>query len=166
MPELSRTDKLAISAGFSVTLTPPPDLAVSGVQAPAQDFSGQPMQVSWTVSNNGTGPTVADTWTDAVYMSPDDTLDANATLLGTYVHQGVLDVGASYTSNQTVTLPVGVSGSFYFIVETDLDGQVFENGATSNNVAVTREAETVNLTPPSRPDCQLDLDPSNRAGRA
>ena len=71
MPEASRTDKLAISAGFSVTLSPPPDLAVSGVQAPAQDFSGQPMKVSWTVANNGTGPTVASAWTDAVYMSSD-----------------------------------------------------------------------------------------------
>ena len=59
-----------LSAGFSVTLSPPPDLAVTGVQAPAQNFSGQPMQLSWTVANNGTGPTVASTWTDAVYMSP------------------------------------------------------------------------------------------------
>ena len=35
MPEASRTDKLAISAGFSVTLSPPPDLAVTNVEAPS-----------------------------------------------------------------------------------------------------------------------------------
>jgi len=148
MPEASRTDKLAVSAGFSVTLSPPPDLAVSGVQAPAQDFSGQPMKLSWTVSNNGTGPTVASAWTDAVYMSPDASLDAKATLLATFAHQGVLAAGASYTNSETVNLPVGVSGSYYFLVKTDLNGQVFENGATANNVAATSAAETVNLTPP------------------
>src|SRR5207302_5294644 len=99
MPEVSRTDKLALSAGFSVTLSPPPDLAVTAVHAPAQDFSGQPMQMSWTVANSGTGPTVAGTWTDAVYMSTKNTLDAGATLLGTFTHRGVLANGSSYTAN-------------------------------------------------------------------
>ena len=76
MPEASRTDKLALSAGFSVTLSPPPALVVSAVTAPANDFSGKPMTLSWTVKNNGTGPTAADAWTDAVYMSTKSTLDA------------------------------------------------------------------------------------------
>ena len=34
MPEASRTDKLQRSAAFSVTLSPPPDLTVTNVQAP------------------------------------------------------------------------------------------------------------------------------------
>ena len=51
---------------------------------------------------------------------------------------------------------MGVSGSFYFLVKTDLNGQVFENGATGNNVAATAAAETVNLTPP--PDLAVELD--------
>ncbi len=153
MPEASRTDKLAISSAFSITLTPPPDLAVTAVQAPAQDFSGQPMTLNWTVSNIGTGSTVANTWTDAVYMSPDATLDSSATLLGTFAHQGALASGGTYTNSQQVNLPVGVSGSFYFLVKTDLNGQVFENGATANNVASTSTAETVNFTPP--PDLEV-----------
>jgi hypothetical protein len=148
MPEVSRTDKLAISAAFSVKMTPPPDLAVSGVQAPAQDFSGQPMKLKWTVTNGGTGATDTDAWTDAVYMSAGSTLDASATLLGKFPHQGTLQPGDRYTSNPTVTLPIGVSGSFYFIVQTDIKGQVFENGATANDTASTPAAVTVNLTPP------------------
>ena len=148
MPEESRTDKLAISSAFSIALSPPPKLAVSAVQAPAQDFSGQPMTVSWTVTNTGTGPTAATSWTDAVYMSASATLDSSATLLGTFLHQGALAVGADYTSDETVTLPVGISGQFYFLVQTDLNGQVFQNGATGNNVAATATAKTVNLTPP------------------
>jgi hypothetical protein len=148
MPEMSRSDKLAISTGFSVTLSPPPDLTVPVVHAPTDAFSGQPMQVSWTVANNGTGPTVASTWTDAVYMSATNTLDASATLLGTYTHRGILANGNSYTASATVTLPIGVKGSFYFLVKTDIYGQVFENGATGNNVGATTAASTVHLTPP------------------
>ena len=79
MAEASRSDKLAISAGFSVELTPPPptpDLAVTSVQAPAEDFSGLPMNLSWTVANVGMSATTASSWTDAVYISPDPALDA------------------------------------------------------------------------------------------
>ena len=160
MPEISRTDKLALSSGFTVALSPPPDLAVTSVQAPAQDFSGQPMNLSWTVSNIGTGPTAAGTWTDAVYMSPNPVLDSSAVELGTFTHQGVLAAGGDYTESQTVNLPVGLSGSFYFLVQTDVDGQVFEDGATANNVAPTSSAETINLTPPP------DLEPGSIAAPA
>src|SRR5262249_849858 len=106
MIEASRADKLARSGAFSVTLTPPPDLTVPGVQAPAQNFSGMPMNLSWTVANQGTGATVAGTWTDAVYMSSDATLDAGDRLLGTFPHQGTLAAGGSYTQSRTVLLPV------------------------------------------------------------
>jgi hypothetical protein len=148
MPEVSRADKLKISTAFSITLSPPPDLAVSGVTAPSQPFSGQPINVGWTVTNNGTGPTAAQAWTDAVYMSAHSTLDGSAILLGKFPHQGALASGASYSSDPSVTLPIGVYGQFYFLVQTDFSGQVFENGATGNNVAATTSAETINLTPP------------------
>ena len=149
MPEASRSDKLAISAGFNVVLSPPADLAVTGVQAPVGGgFSGQPLNLTWTVANNGTGPTSTATWTDAVYMSGSATLGNNATLLGTFTHLGTLTPGSSYTTTQSVDLPVGVSGSFYFFVKTNASGKVFENGATANNVGVTTTADTVNLTPP------------------
>jgi hypothetical protein len=165
MREVSRSDKLAISTGFSVTLSPPPDLAVTMVHAPAQEFSGQPTRYSWTVTNNGTGPTAAKAWTDQLYMSTKSTLDASATLLGTFAHSGVLAAGASYTNNDTVALPVGISGPFYFLVKTDVKGQVFENGATANDVAATPTTATVNLTPP--PDLSVSavaVPPTGLAG--
>ena len=58
MPEVSRTDKLAMSSGFTVTLSPFADLAVTSVQAPAENFSGQSATVKWTVANQGTAPHV------------------------------------------------------------------------------------------------------------
>ena len=41
-----------------VNLTPPPDLQVTAVNAPNGAFSGQPMNLSWTVTNAGTGRTL------------------------------------------------------------------------------------------------------------
>src|SRR5262249_30483776 len=73
---------------------------------------------------------------------------AGDVLLGTFVHQGALTAGAAYEASVNVTLPVGVSGPFYFLVETNRDEQVFENGATANNVAGTATAKNENLTPP------------------
>ena len=78
----------------------------------------------------------------------------SATELATFVHNGALAPGNSYTQSESVNLPVGLSGSFYFLVKTDVDGQVFENGASANNVAATSSAETVNLTPP--PDLEVN----------
>ncbi len=148
MQELTYADKLALSSGFQVTLAPLPALTVANVQAPAQGFSGQPITLSWTVANQGTGPTAATSWTDAVYMSSQATLDNSATLLGTFVHQGALVNGSSYADTEIVILPVGVSGQFYFLVKTDVNGQVFENTALANTVAATATPKTVNLTPP------------------
>jgi hypothetical protein len=148
MPEASRADKLSVSSAFSVTLSAPPALTVSNVTAPDQNNSGKSMNVSWTVTNTGTGPTAATSWTDAVYLSATPTLDSNATLLGTFLHQGALAAHAAYSPNVEVNLPVGISGTFYVIVQTDMKGQVFQNGNTSGNVAATSGAETVNLTPP------------------
>ena len=148
MMELSRTDKLALSTGFAVALSPPPELVVTSVQAPPQDFSGQPMSLRWTVTDQGTGATSVDNWTDAVYMSSTSTLDSSAILLGQFDHQGTLVAGSSYTNTETVNLPVGVSGPFFFIVKTDSRSQVFQNGQTAGNVGATPAVVTVNLTPP------------------
>src|SRR5262249_48748948 len=87
-------------------------------------------------------------WTDEVFMSSDPTLDSKAISLGTFTHYGPLQPNAGYTSSQQVTLPVGVSGTFYFIVQTDVNGQVFKSGSTSHEVSDTPSAITVNLTPP------------------
>ncbi len=148
MPELSRSDKLQISSGLNITLSPPPDLTVASVQGPAQNFSGQSMTVNWNVSNIGTGPTFATGWYDAVYLSTDTTLDSSDTLLGTFSHDGSLNAGNNYINKQTVSLPSGLSGQFYVLVQTDAFGQVFENGATANNVGATTAPITINLTPP------------------
>ena len=182
LAESNTVNDMAASAAFTVAQAPLPDLNVAPVQTPPEAFSGQPLTVSWTVTNQGSGTAIgqplrvgfaptspitpalpaASTWTDEVFMSPDPTLDSNAVSLGTFQHYDALDAGDSYTDSEQVTLPVGVSGNFYFIVETDIAGQVFEGGATADEVNST---PTRNHGQPDTASRSADLDPDGSRHR-
>jgi RHS repeat-associated protein len=150
LTESTRANNLMVSAAFNVKLTPAPALDVSSVVAPSQAFSGQPLTVNWAVTDDGAGPTTATSWTDEVFMSPTPTFDSSTAItLGKFTHDGALTAGGSYSQSQSVTLPVAISGSYYFIVQTDVNGQVFQNGDTLGNIGVESSATNVNLTPPA-----------------
>ena len=127
------------SAQFQIQLPPEPDLQVASVNAPTSGQAGQPIDVSWTVSNNGFGATAVSSWTDAVYLSADTTLETSGsgadTLLGTFTHTGNLAPVQSYTDTESVRLPYGISGPYYVFVLTDSGNNVFEgsNAKTDNS---------------------------------
>ena len=81
-------NSLAESAGAANVYAVPislsaPDLAMTAATAPAAAVVGGTIAVSWTVANRGTVAAPAQ-WNDAVYVSPDDTLDVAAKLIGTF----------------------------------------------------------------------------------
>ncbi|NCS06775.1 MAG: hypothetical protein GPJ07_09250, partial [Microcystis aeruginosa G13-07] len=137
-----------------VNLTPPPDLQVTAVNAPNGAFSGQPMNLSWTVTNAGTGRTLETAWYDRVFMSADATLDAGDRNLGTFYHSGALNAGANYTGSATVNLPIGVAGSFFFFVQSDIYNNVYEHVFENNNSGYDTTATNITLTPP--PDLEFE----------
>lgn len=148
-------DNFAASAATDVKLTPPADLQLTTVTAPAQAFSGQTMNLSWKVTNQGSGLTRQTAWDDAIYLSTDTVLDGSDVLLGQRSHTGTLNPGESYSATQNVTLPIGVSGNFYFLVRTDSRNSVYEQAFESNNTGYRSTPTTVNLTPP--PDLEVEL---------
>ena len=114
-----------------------PNLQVSGVDAPTTAIAGQPIALSWTVSNNGAGRTRVATWYDQVYLSSDATLNpATDTLVATYRRDGVLAKNAQYNvSNLAVPMPLGFRGNYYVFVRTDATNLVNEgtSGAENDN---------------------------------
>ena len=148
-------DNVGVAAPTDVVLVPPPDLRVTAVAPSSSAFSGQSTTVSWTVTNEGEGDTRSTSWTDWIYMSADRELGAGDYFLERVGHGGALGPGESYTANKSVTLPIGVSGQFYFIVTTDALGQVFEHVFGSNNTGSSTKPTTVILTPP--PDLEVTL---------
>ncbi|MCA2813573.1 MAG: hypothetical protein IM477_13910, partial [Microcystis sp. M090S1] len=137
-----------------VNLTPPPDLQVTAVNAPNGAFSGQPMNLSWTVTNAGTGRTLETAWYDRVLMSADATLDAGDRFLGDFYHSGALNAGENYTGSATVNLPIGVAGSFFFFVQSDIYNNVYEHVFENNNSGYDTTATNITLTPP--PDLEFE----------
>lgn len=139
------------SAAFTITLTPPPDLKVTGVVAPTTTFSGQPTTVSWAVTN--AGPATEETgWADEVFLSADDRVDGSDRSLGRVIRSGALAKDGTYTASLVVATPLETEGTFYFLVRTDSQNQVFEHAFEANNVG--RDDPTrVLLTPP--PDLEV-----------
>ena len=113
-----------------------PNLEVTNIALPTAGTiqSGQPVTFSFTVTNEGQAATNVTNWNDRAVLSLDTTygnsddiplaLNGNG---GVYAHSGVLQPGQSYTVTQTVTLPDGISGNYYIIVQTDSSQQVNEN---------------------------------------
>ncbi len=131
----TRTDNTA-SVPLSITLAPYADLAVSNVTAPATTIADPAtVTIGWTVSNTGTGAGITSSWTDQIVLSASGVLGAGDNIvLGNYVHNGALAVGASYNNSQTITLPPGFNGRYQLFVVTNATGNVFENGSTANDI--------------------------------
>ncbi|MBU1707161.1 hypothetical protein KKB28_04525, partial [bacterium] len=126
----------------------PVDIAVTEVVAPDSGFSGQSLNLQWTVFNIGSVPTLASSWQDAVYLSLDSVLNADIdALLTTVTHLTALTPGQSYTRERVVTIPNGISDSYYIIVKTDVNNQIGDINLENNTGA--SESIIIQLTPPS-----------------
>ncbi|MFM6436862.1 MAG: Calx-beta domain-containing protein, partial [Microcystis panniformis] len=143
-------DNNQTAIALPITLTPPPDLQVSQVDAPANAYASQPITINWTVTNEGEGITQSNTWYDSVYLSRDQFLDANVDLfLGSVKHQGEVASDGNYTASLTATLPPGISGPYYAFVVTDSTSKVFEAGADGNNTHFDGNATVIEIPPPA-----------------
>jgi hypothetical protein len=112
------------------TLAPYPDLVVSNVIAPATGMPGQPIDVTWTVSNNGAVATPTQ-WVDQVFLI-DDTNSIAAQLLSSFTFDGVLAVGASSNVTRSVTLPFFTVGTRRLAVRANSGAAFFETDFTNN----------------------------------
>jgi subtilase family serine protease len=151
--EGSYSNNAAIDAdSINVLASVTPNLVVSEVRPPTAPFSGQQTTVQWVVTNTGSGATSAPYWHDRVWLSTDAILDDGDVYLGDAENPSYLDAGDGYLNQLLVTLPQGISGTFYFLVQTDFSNSVFERGNEGDNLTAG-EPTAVQLTPP--PDLQV-----------
>ncbi len=142
----------------SVQLTPPPDLEVTELNAPATAQAGRSFAFSYSAINAGATKTPNLSWRDSFYLSTDDQLDfASDWLLGERTIRfpadsangvpGGLDVDGAYARDVTLTLPNGLSGDYFLIAVADHTDSVFEID-NDNNVLVSASSINVALRPP------------------
>ncbi len=116
---------------------------------PQPALSGQAVNVTWTVTNHGIGltsmPNGKTTWPwPATRPAPTSSRTTEI-----FDHLGPLAPWGSYTRNVPVTLPNGLSGTYYFVVTAAAEQRAFEfiYGNGTDNVTVSSPF-TINLTPP------------------
>ena len=133
---------------ISFAVPPLPDLQVTSIIPPSNVFSGQTINVTWTVRNKGDGNTNTNSWNDNLYFSQDTALNiSNALNMGSLNHTGFLNPDSSYTVTKSVTIPSNIFGTYYFYVTTDVSNTVFEHVYENNNTAGS-DSVVVFLTPP------------------
>src|SRR5262249_10572289 len=72
----NENNNTGITAGTTnIKLRPFPNLVVTDITEPTGAASSQPTEITWQVTNTGTGPTSAGVWYDAVYLSTDTVFD-------------------------------------------------------------------------------------------
>jgi subtilase family serine protease len=132
------------STVIPITFTAP-DLTVSAATSPSNIVLGQPIPLTWTVTNNSSvaAPTI---WPDSVYVSDDQVLDGSDTLIGQYVYNRNTPLAGedSYTNTQTVSIPNTQLGNRYLLFVTDYGSGLF--GAYSNQ-GETNESNNIKAVP-------------------
>ncbi len=131
--------------------TPAKDLAVTEVSGPDADAvdAGDSLSLTWAVENRGDSD-ISGPWTDAVYLSSDTYLDLNSDiLLGEASHNNGLTTGKRYNQTWNGTIPTGVAGPQYIIVQTNCyktfrEADFYNNHRASNRtLAVSIPSITV-----------------------
>ena len=114
------------------------DLAVTQLAANESALTNQQSQLTYKVDNQGLAD-LSGTWTDQIYLSEDNTLDANDQLLSEFTLDDA-SIGAGeegYSRTVTYTNP-RTPGTYYLIADIDADNAISEGTGLgeSNNTFV------------------------------
>ena len=145
----------------TVSATPDPkagsfaDLVATNLAGPLTGYPGRTASFSWRVINTGAGSTgredgsAAESWTDRIILSPDDTLGNAADVLVAEIrHNAALEAGAEYFTNVTAQIPWIAPGSYHVFVAADALDEVYEYLDAGNNEAMAPQFLTLRLSVP------------------
>lgn len=137
---------------ITISQLPPPDLRIQNiVVTPQSTFSGNQIQVNWTVANRGATSTLVGNWRDSLYLrNTNDNSFTKSVVLGTLTNNKVLlpDSAVSLTGSFRVsdTLP---NGRYFVHIKTDATNIINEKVFEDNNTAVS---DSIAIIQPPRPD--------------
>jgi PKD repeat protein len=118
-----------------------PALKITSYTLPENVLSGEPVEVEWSVANDG--QIAASNFTDAVYISSDNLLSNDDERL--YISDvSVLQADNSYDKKITLSIPDKWQGEQYMLIVTNADKKLQETDYADNIVAVPI---TVTLSP-------------------
>ena len=116
-----------------------PDLRPINIVAPPTGLTDEPVLITYRVRNAGDGAATG-AWIDRVYVSVDQTWDANDPQVGGDQNvSGPLEAGSEYSRQVTFNAP-HAPGTYWVIVKIDATNQVTEpaTGGENSNTLVVR----------------------------
>ncbi|MEL6865390.1 MAG: CARDB domain-containing protein, partial [Bacteroidota bacterium] len=117
-----------------IEFPPQSDLVLTQLNAADQATAGQPFQVSYEVRNQGEGDLEDRQWTDALWLSKDETLGSGDLLLSRINQSHELAIGEGYTDNFSFEMPLDVGGNCFLLVNTDNGNRIRPELSEENNV--------------------------------
>jgi len=133
-----RLDELNDSLGYAVRpvlveLSPLPDLCVTSLSADGAAWSGQKITLKTTFANKGANKTRQNMWSEDYYLAQSNILNTKtATKIGSRVHNGALEAGASYNSSMSVTIPPNLEGNYMIFAVIDGGDAIYESDENNN----------------------------------
>lgn len=164
VPEFRDEDNNITAIPLDVTQRDLADLQVTEVVVPPRATVGQSFELTYTVTNEGTGDTTAaeSRWNEMVYLSRDRFLDTRSdiylpvrdTFNTQTVHTGGLNSAESYSVSETFDLPHNLEGPYYVFVVTDpkrpgINDRVFEGDRELNNNLTSTQPLSLDFPPPA-----------------
>lgn len=129
--EANESNNLGVSGAVDFVRPAPADLVVVGSVVPADVPAGAPVEVRWTVRNEGLTRAVGP-WRDVIALAPTAESPDRTVLLAVDETQP-LEPGESRERSRQVLFPAGLAGTHAVFVTTDALDQVFEGGPATNN---------------------------------
>ena len=107
-----------------------PDLVVSYIYGPSSATAGAAILFKDTTKNSGGGD--ASSSITRFYISANTTLDTGDTEIGSRTVPALAPAGQSGIVSTSVTIPTGISGSYYIIAKADADSAISEMNEANN----------------------------------
>lgn len=123
----------ATARTIHINATPSPDLKVTLMNAPARGIAGQPIDLKFTVKNDGLGITIPGQWQDVVHLSSDFIPGNGDAILNISQSQNTLNPGQSYSDSIRIFLPAQSTGNNVLILRTDNTDAVYEPDNSNNS---------------------------------
>ena len=110
-----------------------PNLHVMQIDMPATVKALEQVNFRWLVRNNGPGSAQGN-WSDKVFLSGDEILDSQDTLLGEFNFSDGMVWETERWRATTLDMPTMPAGTYYIIVQTDANNGIIESNENDNSL--------------------------------
>ena len=134
-------------AFLNITAAPPSDLVVSNINAPDTASSNIDFDIEWIIENTSNNPAIGLRF-DEIRISQDNIWDNSDTQFE-YLQNNNTALGQNNTETNTATNNKNLSGDYFILVKTNINGNINENNLNNNVLSKPihfRQSVTTNIS--------------------